>query len=281
MGAVWWYAAGAATCHVVGDHREVQVPGRRLGHEGPDGRRRHRDRRETRWHPEALLGAAVREVDTPGVDLEGNTAEGGDAVDEEQGVALGCTDLDDIVPHARGGLRVYHGYHLRRRVGVEQRLWVYCTTPLDIHPDHLGTATGCHIAHPAAEHAVHADHDRVARTDGVDDRRLHAGGAGCRDGEGQLVLGPEDRAEPFVRLVQRSMKSGSRWPSSGRPKASTTSGYGLHGPGPMRMRSAWSGALTMVFMLAMVIHYGESFPDLPPSRPRDRPGCPTLRQGTR
>src|SRR5437879_6094344 len=31
--------------------------------------------------------------------------------------------------------------------------------------------------------------------------------------------------------------SGSRWPSIGRVIASTTSGYGLHGPGPINTRS--------------------------------------------
>ena len=37
----------------------------------------------------------------------------------------------------------------------------------------------------------------------------------------------------------RAMKSGSRWPSTGREYASITSGYGLHGPGPMRTGSRW------------------------------------------
>ena len=34
-----------------------------------------------------------------------------------------------------------------------------------------------------------------------------------------------------------AMNSGSRWPSTGRPKASMTSGYGLPGPGPINRRS--------------------------------------------
>jgi hypothetical protein len=36
---------------------------------------------------------------------------------------------------------------------------------------------------------------------------------------------------------RRATNSGSRWPSIGRPRASTASGYGLQGPGPISTRS--------------------------------------------
>ena len=44
---------------------------------------------------------------------------------------------------------------------------------------------------------------------------------------------------------RRAMKSGSRWPRTGRPKALMTCGYGFPGPGPMRMRSACDMAVIL------------------------------------
>ena len=64
----------ATTGHVIGDHREVEIPGRRPFHEGVDGGGRDGNRREPGRHTETLLGAAIGKVNPPGVYLQGNPA---------------------------------------------------------------------------------------------------------------------------------------------------------------------------------------------------------------
>lgn len=148
------------------------------------------------------MGAAVGEVHAPVVDLQRYTAQRGDAVHQQQGVALAGTDGGDLVADSCRGLGVHHGDDLGIRMGVEEVLWVECPTPLGIHPQDRGTAAGGHIAHPLAEQAVDADHDRVAGPQHVHEGGLHASRTGGRHGEGERVGGAEDLTQPFVGLVQ-------------------------------------------------------------------------------
>ena len=75
-------------------------------------------------------------------------------------------------------------------------------------------------------------------SDRVDEGRLHARRPGARDGQGERV-----RRYSIPCAVGRTsrradaMNSGSRWPSMGRASPAVASGYGLHGPGPIRTRS--------------------------------------------
>ncbi len=84
----------------------------------------------------------------------------------------------------------------------EQALRVDGLAPLGVDPDDLGPVAVRHLAHAFAEHAVDADDDGVARTDEVDEGRLHAGRSGPAQREGQPVGRPEDLAQPVVRAVE-------------------------------------------------------------------------------
>src|SRR2546421_12415106 len=60
---------------VVGDHAQVEVPALAAFYEALARPRAHRQGGQTWRNAEALLRAAVRDVDTPPVDLDGNAAE--------------------------------------------------------------------------------------------------------------------------------------------------------------------------------------------------------------
>ena len=122
----------------------------------------HRDGRQAGRHAQALLGAGVGDVDVPGVDLDGDAAERGDAVDEQQGVALALAEGLDVVADAGRRLGVDDGDHGGRRVGAEQRGGVERAAPGRLDPHDLGPAAAGHVAHPLAEHPVDADDDHVA-----------------------------------------------------------------------------------------------------------------------
>ena len=144
---------------------------------------RHRDRREAGRHAEALLRAAVRDVDAPRVDLDGDAAERGHAVDEQQRVALAAAPSGSTSLRTPGRrLGVDDRDHLR---AADARSSSACgidrLAPRRLDPHDLGAAPGRDVAHAFAEHAVHADHDDVARLDDVDERGLHAGRPGAAD----------------------------------------------------------------------------------------------------
>ena len=70
----------------------------------------------------------------------------------------------------------------------------------------------------------------------ANDRTLPISGTGSAGMEASFaVLKTVRRRSQVSSSAWR--KSGSRCPSMGRPSASTASGYGLLGPGPMRTRS--------------------------------------------
>ena len=76
-------------------------------------------------------------------------------------------------------------------------------TPLTLHDRHLGSGPACHLGHARAEDPVHADEDGVPRLDQVHQAGLHPGGAGPGHGEGERVLGLEERPQLGADLVHR------------------------------------------------------------------------------
>ncbi len=109
--------------------------------------------------------------------------------------------------------------------------------PGGIDPDHLGPQPIRHLAHALAEDAVHADHDRIAGPDEVDEGGLHAGRTGAADGQGQRVRGGEDLAEALVGGVEQGQEFRVEVAEDRSSQGRATSGYGLEGPGPINRRS--------------------------------------------
>ena len=167
---------------------------------------------EPRRHAEALLRAAVGDVDTPAVDVDGDAAERRDAVDQQERVALAGAERLDVVAHAGRRLRVHDGDDLRRGVRGRESLWIDGLAPLGLDSHYASPATGDDIAHALAEHAVDADHDDVAGADDVDERRLHARRAGAADRQGERVGGAEHGAQPVARLVEQREEVGIEVP---------------------------------------------------------------------
>ncbi len=237
-GAVWWYLRAPVGGGVVGDHPEVQVPALGSGDPALPCPVVHGERGQPRCHAEALLGAAVGDVDPPLVDLDGDAAERGDAVGQQQGVALagvdqGGPDGSDVVAHPGAGLGVDRGHQFRVGVGGGQALGDQRLAPRLVHPDHLGagnvTATS-HIRSP--NRPVDADDDDVTGADGVDEGRFHPRGTGAGDGEGQFVVRPPHLAQPVTGLVQQLQEDRVEVPEHG-------SGEGL---GCLRIRVGRAGA---------------------------------------
>ena len=86
-------------------------------------------------------------------------------------------------------------------MGVEDPLDVDRLAPLVLDRDDLGAAAGGDVAHPLAEEAVDRDDHDVAGVDGVDEGRLHAGGAGGAERQGARVGRAPGRAEQVAGLV--------------------------------------------------------------------------------
>jgi hypothetical protein len=108
----------------------------------------------------------------------------------------------EVRPHAGGGLGVHGGDQLRRRMGRQHPVGVDRLPPLVLDGDHLGPAPRGDVDHPLAEQAVDRDDDDVARSDRVDECRLHAGRPGRRQRQGASVGRAEQLPEPVGRLVQ-------------------------------------------------------------------------------
>ena len=194
--------AARARDGVVRDHPQVEVPAlaaldEPLPRPLVDGERRKPGR-----HPQALLRAAVRDVDVPLVDVHRNAAERRHAVDQYERVALRRAQRLDVVAHASRRLGVHDGDDLRRWMSVEQTLRIDGRPPFGVDTHHVGAAPRRDIAHALTEDAVHPDDDDIARPDDVHERRFHTRGAGAADRKRQRVVGAKDRAQPVARLVE-------------------------------------------------------------------------------
>ena len=142
-----------------------------------------RDRRHAGRRADALLRARVGEVDSPGVEVEPDAAERGDAVGHQQHVAtaqllaeLGervldagrCLGVDDD-EQARIGVRVER---------LEQAVIGDVLAPVGIDLDDVGALTLGDLDDPPAEEAVDGDDRRVARLEQMVEPALHSRGAG-------------------------------------------------------------------------------------------------------
>jgi hypothetical protein len=70
------------------------------------------------------------------------------------------------------------------RMGAEDLIDVKSPSPFGVDAHHFGPAAGGHVEHALAEQPVDADDNDAARSDGVDERRLHARRPGTGDGKG-------------------------------------------------------------------------------------------------
>ncbi len=155
-------------------------------------------------------------------------AEGGHRVDDRQRVVL-VRDLHQrfrIRLHAGRSLGVHEGDDLRVAVRFErvfQFLRIDGLTPLVLY-DHCNAPRALDVLdHAAAEHAVAADDDLVARRHHVDEAVLHADRAGTGHREGQRVLGlvgvAQERLQLFHHLDEDRVEIADRRLAHGRKHA--------------------------------------------------------------
>ena len=107
-----------------------------------------------------------------------------------------------------------------RRVGGQHALGVDRLPPLVLdraRPRRRSGAATSTIR--CAEQAVDADDDDVARSDGVDERRLHAGRAGGRQRQGEPVRRAEHLAQPVGGLVEDARGTPGRGGPAAAPRA--------------------------------------------------------------
>ena len=161
---------------------------------------------EARRGAEALLGAAVTDVDAPVVDLHLVAAQRGNGVDDGQG-PVAVDDFDDVGQgrqHAGGGLGVddADGLDLRMLLQfVVKGLRVDGLAPRGVDLADDGAAALGDVAEADAEVAVAADDEGVAGFEDVGAGRLHGAGAGGRHGHGHDVGGVVHLAQHIADVV--------------------------------------------------------------------------------
>ena len=229
---------GATAVPVGLEQAEVEVPAvgwRLAGLDGAPGSGGEGDGGGAGGRGEALLRAGVGGVDTPLVDLDGHAAEGGDAVEEEEGavrLAKGGDALDRLAD-AGGGLGVDDGDELRRS-GAQLPLDGFLGdggAPGGGHDGDLGAGAGGHLGDAVAEVAADADDGAVARLEEVHDGRFHAAGAGAGRSEGDLVFGAEDLPHHLLAFVHDADELGVEVAEEGQAHGGQHAGIGAAGAG--------------------------------------------------
>ena len=154
---------------------------------------------------QTLLGSAVERVDPPLVDPEGESAQTGHRVDQEESAPAGDqrADLLDRVADTGGGLGVDDGQQL---VGAPSECLgdpfrVDPGAPFAFHDVHFRAQTGGDLYDPPAEHAVDGHQSPIRRFQQIDQARLHAGHAGAGEGEGRRVLCEKQALEKLLDPV--------------------------------------------------------------------------------
>jgi len=132
---------------------------------------------------------------------------------------------------------VHDGNDLRCRVGGQHSRGIDRLAPREVDAHDLGPALGRHLAHADAEQPIDGDDDNVTGLDDVDKGGFHPGRAGAADRQRQRVDGAEYGAQPLACLVQHGDELGIEMAEHGPAHGRDHFGIGLHGPGPMRMRS--------------------------------------------
>ena len=194
---------GLAGGHALAIEPGVEVEARHLRglDRLPGARGEAQERHPGRGHP-ALLGAADRDVDAPGVLLERDGAEGRHAVHEDERIGGARPDrggeLADRVHDPGRGLVVGQQHGLPWPAG-RQRLADDCRigglAPLDVDLRDVRAVDGRDAREPVAERADRHGQDLVAGRQRVDDRGLEAARARGRD-EDHVVGRAEERLDP-------------------------------------------------------------------------------------
>ena len=149
--------------------------------------------RQAGYAGQTLLGAGVHGIGSPGIDLQFNTAEAGDGIDNAQCAVFPCqgTECGDITACARRGLGVHESQQRGFRVGGKRGCNLVQAdglSPVVLDHDRGRPAALDVFLHAAAKNAVAADDDRITGRHQVDETSLHARGAGCRNRQCQRVV---------------------------------------------------------------------------------------------
>ena len=165
---MWWYARCPPP--VVQQQAGIQVPRGDLGApplEHFDCSWREGDRGQSWRAPQALLGPGIGQVDPPRVDLDGDPAQGGYAVQQGQRPSP-LRQLDQVrhgLAYAGGGFRMYKGKQLGRRDRQRMLDLRHVQRLPEGHLDRVNLAAQSrrNIGHAPPEDAVLPDHHPIAR----------------------------------------------------------------------------------------------------------------------
>jgi len=172
-----------------------------------------RHRREARRARQALLARRVHRVDAPLVDFHRRAAERGDRVHDHHRAVL-VRDARDLL-----GVRLAAGRSFGVHEGDDLGVLVLLQRILDLvrihrlapfvldHHRHTAAANDV-LEHAAAEHAVDAHDDLVARRHHVDEAVLHPDRARAGDGEGQRVLRLVDVTQERLQFLHHVHEDG-------------------------------------------------------------------------
>ena len=191
---------------LVGGQIEVEL--RHLGDRSrfPGARRDRHEAQAGGNHP-GLLGTAHDNVQTPGVCLERDGPEAADRVNDDQCVRRcrldSCGQLGDRVGDGRGSLVLGQQHGLPGPAGRESLAHLAASAALPHSEATLvtfGAVGGSDLGEAIAEGADGHREDLVAGGEEVDDRRLEAARARCREDQ-DIVLGLVSRLEALDYAV--------------------------------------------------------------------------------
>ena len=177
---------GAGLVPVAFEVFEVEVEaldGGLAGVEGLHGPGAEADGSQAGGRAEAFLGAAVADIQIPGVHLQVVAAEGGDGVDDDEGV-MAVAELDDF---GQGSEGAGGGFGVDDADGFDRAMFfefvsqggdIYGLAPIKVEDEGLGVAALGDVGEAVAKEAVAADDDFVAGFEDVGAGGFHSAGAG-------------------------------------------------------------------------------------------------------
>ena len=200
----------AVAAPVLVEQRHIEVPVGHFAlatHQLGLGPRTHREGAQAGRAAQALLAAAVGEVDLPRIQQKGHTTERGDGVKQQQAVVLAAelTDALHGLADAGGGFGVHHrqdGGLVGDQRGLEFRQ-AEGLTPGALDRHHVGPVAAGHVGEAQAEVAHHRHQHRVAGFNGVGQGGLHRGAAGAAHRNGEAVVGLPHVAQQLLHLTHQ------------------------------------------------------------------------------